>query len=236
LEATRIIAERHPASKNPGTLKVSLEVAWEPRLTPIALIQPLKQLQAVDDQGQDLKIDVQDAALEAAPSGGTAVEMLIPFVPPARSVKTIASLKGTLTTLMPGKIESFEFDRLNDAAQLKFKPIAQKKAGATVTLEQVRKNNEVWEVIVRLRFDEAANALESHRGWALENEAYLIGPDKKPVENAGYHSTSRTENELGMCYQFDLPGGIEGYTLVYKSPSSIHVLQLPYELKNLPLP
>ena len=237
LEATKISAERHSASKKPGTLKVDLEVAWEPRLSPIAFSQSLKDLEAVDDEGQKLKIDVQDASLEApAPGGGTAIEMLLPFVPPPRSAKAIASLKGTLTALLPGKVESFEFDQLDVAAKPQFQPLPQKKSGATVTLEQVRKNNEVWEVVIRLKFDDAANALESHRGWALENEAYLIGPDKKKIENAGYHSTLRTENELGMAYQFELPGGIEGYTLVYKSPSSIHVLQLPYELKNLPLP
>ena len=237
LEATKVSAERHSASKKPGTLKVTLEIAWEPRLSPIAFVQTLKELEAIDDQGQKLQVDVQDATLEApVPGGGTAVEMLLPFVPPPRSAKTIASLKGTLTALLPGKVEAFEFDHLDQAAKPQFQPLAKKQSGATVTLEQVRKNNEVWEIVIRLRFDDAANALESHRGWALENDAYLIGPDKQKIDNAGYHSTLRTQNELGMAYQFELPGGIEGYTLIYKTPSSIHVLQLPFELKNLPLP
>ena len=237
LEATKISAERHSASKKPGTLKVNLEIAWEPRLSPIAFVQSLKDLEAVDDAGQKLQIDNQDATLEAPVSGGgTAVEMILPFVPPPRAAKTIATLKGTVSGLLPGKVEAFEFDHLEQAAKPNFQPLAQKKSGAAVTLEQVRKNNEVWEAVIRLKFDDAANALESHRGWVLENEAYLLGPGQQKIENAGYHSTLRTQNELGMAYQFELPGGIEGYTLVYRTPSSVHVLQLPYELKNLPLP
>ena len=39
-----------------------------------------------------------------------------------------------------------------------------------------------------------------------------------------------------MAYQFELPDGPEGYTFVYKTPSSFHTVPISYELKNLALP
>jgi hypothetical protein len=237
LEVTRIIAQREPGLKKQGTLKVNLAIAWEPRLAPVIISQPLNQLQAVDDQGQTLQFDGTEATLESAiEGGGTGVELLFPFVPPPRSVNAISSLKGTLSVSLPGPVEAFEFDKLTEAAQPGFKPLAQKKGAVAVCLDQVRKNNDLWEVVTRVRFDDVGNSLEPHRNWILQNEAYLVGPDQKRVENAGFHNTMQTNNELGIVYQFELPAGVEGYTFVYRTPSSIHVLPVKYELKNLLLP
>jgi hypothetical protein len=235
LEVSRLVAERRPAVEN-GTLRVNLEVAWEPRLAPITFLQPLKDIQAIDDQGNPLRVEGPETTLEAPSQGGTGVELVLPFVAPPHSVSNIASLKGTLTAILPGKVEAFEFSKLGDATKPLFKPIEQKKAAAHVLLEQVRKNNEIWEVFVRIRFDDAGNSLDAHRSWILENEAILVGKDKKPVEKAGSFSTVRSAGELGMAYQFEITEPIDEYTFVYKTASSISSLPLKYELKNLPLP
>jgi hypothetical protein len=206
-------------------------------LAPVMIEQPLAQLQAVDDQGQTLQFDGTEATLEAAiDGGGTGVELLFPFVPPPRTVRAISSLKGTLDVSLPGKVEAFEFNKLTQAAQPGFKPWEQNKEAVTVCLDQVRKNNDLWEVVTRVRFDDATGSLEPHRNWILQNEAYLIGPDQNRVENAGFHNNLQTNTELGIVYQFELSAGVEGYTFVYKTPTSIHVLPVTYELKNLPLP
>jgi hypothetical protein len=236
-EVTRIVAERQPGLKQPGSLKLNLAIAWEPRLAPVAMVQPLNQLQAVLDNGQTLQFDGHEASLEAAiDGGGTGAELVFPFVPPPRSVSAISSLKGTVNVSLPGKVETFEFDKLTEASKPEFKPWEQSRDAVTVCLDRVRKNNDLWEVVTRVRFNNAENSLESHRNWILQNEAYLTGPDHNRVENAGFHNTVQTNTELGIVYQFELPAGVEGYTFVYKTPSSIHVLPVTYELKNLPLP
>jgi hypothetical protein len=234
LEVNRLVAERRPAVEA-GTLSVNLQIAWEPRLEPIMFLQPLKEVRAIDDQGNALKVEGNDT-LEAPSQGGTGIEFVLPFIAPPHTATSIVSLKGTLTAILPGKVESFEFTKLGDAQKPRFKPVEQKKAAAHVTLEQVRKNNEIWEVLVRVKFDDAGGSLESHRGWILENEAFLIGADKKPIEKAGMFSTVRSPSELGVGYQFEASEPIDSYTFVYKSASSISSVSLPYELKNLPLP
>jgi hypothetical protein len=225
-----------PAVEDSGSLKIALEIAWEPRLRPITFQQSLASLKAVDDQGKELKATQDAGELEAAVQSGTAVQLELPFVAPPRSAKTIASLKGSLTALLPGKTETFEFDKLADLTKRDAKPVEKKHAAATVTLDNIRKNGEIWEVRVRIRFDAAANALESHRTWVFQNEAYLLGPEMKRIEHSGFETTLRDENEVGVAYLFELPGGVDGCTFVYNSPSSLHVVPVEYEIKNLQLP
>ena len=41
-------------------------------------------------------------------------------------------------------------------------------------VENCRKNGDIYDVSMRVRFDRAANALESHRGWIYDNECYMV--------------------------------------------------------------
>ena len=117
--------------------------------------------------------------IAGAQTDASAVELELPLALPPRRVKEIASLKGSLQAMVPGKIETFRFADLLTA-----KNVEKRIAGATVTLEQVRKNNELWEVRMRVRFDDAGNSLESFRGWILQNEAFLEDPHGKPSPTA----------------------------------------------------
>ncbi len=237
LEVDRIVADRQPASKRQGSLKVNLAIAWEPRLAPVMVEQPLEKIQALDDQGKPLEFAANEGTLETAvDSGGTGVQLLFPFALPPRSVAAISSLKGALNISLPGRLEAFEFNNLAAATQPGFKPWEQRKDAVTVSLDQVRKNNDLWEVVTRIRFGSAADPPQPNHNWILQNEAYLEGPDHRRVENAGFHNSMQTNTELGIVYQFELPTGVEGYTFVYKTPTSMHVLPVTYELKNLQLP
>src|SRR5690606_22354051 len=96
LEVTRISAERMPGMERSGSLKVALEIAWEPRLRPITFQQPLASIKAVDDGGNEIKTGQEEGELEASVQSGTAVEMELPFALPPRTAKSIKSLKGSL--------------------------------------------------------------------------------------------------------------------------------------------
>ena len=157
---------------------LTLEVAWEPLLKPVSLRQAMADITAVDDRGQALTVEDPKAQSEALThADATATEIALPLALP-RGAKEIATLKGTLEATVPGKVETFRFpDPLGGK-----KNIEQRIAAATVTLEEARKNGDaVWEVRMRLRFDAAGDALASHRNWILSNEAYLTGPDGKPI-------------------------------------------------------
>jgi hypothetical protein len=220
--------------RNPGnhSLRLTLEAAWEPTLRPIVLVQPIDQLVALSEDGKPLVIDGTDGAIEIGVEGtATAVEFDVNLQLPPRDVQKIASLQGKMTAIVPGRVETFEF-----ADVTKAKNSVQRRAGVAVVLEEMRKNEDVYEVRMRVEFDKAANALESHRGWVFENSASLIAPDGTEISHEGLEETRREANIAGASYKFVLEEEPVGYKFVYKTPAAIMRLPIEYELKNIELP
>jgi len=231
-EAVRIEAARDLRNAAQKSLSLTVEVAWEPTLVPISLLLPMSRIEAIDEEGHLLPLDSPQAELEVPITADSmASELRIPLVLPPRSVKQIAQLRGVMTALLPGKIETFRFQDLEKA-----KDVEQRIAGVTVPLVGVRKNNELWEVRLRVRFDHAGEALQSHRGWIFDNEVYLEGTDGKPITWGTYETTRQTENEVGLAYMFSVEGSLAGHTLVYKTPGVILTAEIPYQVKDIPLP
>jgi hypothetical protein len=225
-------ARRGLRDPSESALRLRMQVVWEPRLAPIVLKQPAAKLKAVDERGRSLAIEAGPAELEVpVDPTAVAVELTLPLALPPRETKRIEQLDGTLEALLPGREETFRFDKLIDA-----KNVEKRVAGVMVTLERVRKNNEIWEVWVRVQFDEASGALESHRGWVFNNPAYLEGPDGKQIDNDGFETTRRTETEIGLAYLFDLEKPPSDLTFVYKTPSTIISTSFDYQFKAIELP
>jgi hypothetical protein len=231
-EGMSVLARRDLRNAENHSLRLQLEVAWEPRVSPIVLQVPLDSIQAVDEAGQAISLEGQPTRLEVPVEAGIpATELQIPFALPPRSVQKIASLKATLLALVPGKVETFEFAEVESK-----QPVERRTAGVTVTLEQIRRNVDVYEARVRVRFDQAANALESHRGWVYNNEAYLLDPQGQRVDHVGMQATLQREDEVGVAYLFDREQGVKGCKFVYRTPTTIVQLPVQYELKDIELP
>jgi hypothetical protein len=232
IEPTTITAKRDLRRSTADPLKLTLEIAWEPRLSPISISQPLADIRAVDDQGNDIAVAGAEGSLESPVRGGvSAVELDVPLTVPPRQAQRIASLSGQLIALVPGRVETFEFDKLAEAKDTEIR-----KGAVTVVLQTVRKNVAVHEVRMIVRFDEAANALESHRGWVFDNEAYLLDAEGKKVEDAGYETIRQTPNEVGMAFKYVLAKDLDSYRFVYRTPAAIVRMPVKYELKDIALP
>ncbi len=230
-EPTSVVARRDLRQAG-GSLVVNVETAWEPRLKIIALQQRMADVTAVDDRGKTLSVADAEAQVEISTGGdAAAVELNLPFRLPSRDATRIASLRGKLRAMIPGKIETFRFDKLADA-----KNVEKRIAGATVTLEQVRKNNAAWEVRMQVRYDDAGDALASHRTWIFNNEAHLEGPDGKPIAYDTYETIRQGKNEVGVAYLFSAEQPLDRLTFVYQTPGTIVNRAFEYELKDIELP
>ena len=231
-EPIRLDAQSDFRDPKSSILKLTVEAAWEPRLKPISLEQRLADVEAVDDRSKRLKVESEEAEIEVPVEGQkSAVELTVPFALPPREVKEIARVKGKITATIPGRIEEFRFDNL-----LAAKNVEKRMAGVTVTLEQVRKNGDAWEVSVRARFDAAGDALASHRGWIFRNEAYLEGSDGKPIAYDTMETNLQTKDEVGVSYIFVIEQPPENMKFVYKTPGAILGTKVEYEIRNLDLP
>jgi len=231
-EGVAVHARRDLRNPQNDFLKFEIEVTWEPRLTPIMLQLALPEQRAIADTGEAIGIDSRRSRLEIpVESNIAAAELQVPLMLPNRNVKKLSSLKGKLLAMVPGRVETFEFGNLEGA-----RAIEQRKAGATVILDQVRKNVDLYEVRVRVRFDKAENALESHRGWIYDNEAYLLDPAGKKLDNDGLQAYRQDVDEVGVAYLFAREEGLKGCKLVYKTPVLIMKIPVEYELKDIDLP
>lgn len=231
LDITDVQGDRNLRQPKQTSLKLQLEVAWEPRLRPIAISQPVAELQATMDSGGKLNVSQPEANLDVeVPNGTQAAEITLPFDLPPRSVKRIAALHGKLHALVPGRQVKFRFDDLANAAGK-----TQKMGGVQVTVDDVRKNNAVWEVHMRFSLDEDNGALQSHRAWVFQNLSYMLDKDGKQIDNAGLETTRQAKNEVGNAYMFDVPS-IEGLSWVYETPAAIVDLPVEYEIKDIELP
>ncbi len=238
LEPARFEALRDLRNLGNRSLKLLVDVSWEPRLKPIVISQPLDQVSAMAGD-EAVQIDGQGEPTAPITDGSATVELMIPLASPTRAQHKITRLKGKLTAIVPGEVETFRFPELpptkeKDGAA---KKIEQRKAAVTVTLDGLRKNNDVWELLVRVRFDDPGNALDSYlSGWLLNNEVYLEQAGQPPVEPGGFEQTRQTPNEIGVKYLFDLKNGPKGFAFVYKSPTAVFKVPVEYEFKDLELP
>ena len=231
IEPVSVRAIRDLRNPNGTTMSVGLEIAWEPRLRPVMLKRQSEKFTATGTDGEPIEPgqDVTELQLPIAP-GATAVQLDVPLALPPRSLEKISELKGELEAIVPGKLATFEFSDLESK-----KTQSSRQAGAIVTLDSVRKNNDLWEIRVRLKFDDTSGALASHHGWVYDNRCFLKSPDGTETDNAAFERYAESENEVGVGYLFDI-ADLKKKTLVYITPAAINRLQIEFSLKDLPLP
>jgi hypothetical protein len=232
LEVTSLVAQRDPRPPQAGSLKIELEIGWEPRLTPISLKQRLADVEAVDDRSAPLAVESRDATLEIlVPRGPIGRRVLLPMALPPRDVRKISRLRGTLTALVPGRVETFRFQDLSRA-----KRVAKRMAAVSVTLEGATRVGKLLEVQLLVHFDRAGDALASHRTWIFNNPVCLQRSDGKTIPPDSANPTRQTADEVGISITFPVEGSSGDYTLVYRTPTMIFTVPLEYEFHDIPLP
>jgi hypothetical protein len=234
IEATSVGAQRGLRTPAQSNLRVELEIAWEPRLKPIALTQAAGDLKATTDDGRDVPPPAEEAVFDVEVEPGTnASEVTLPLQLPDRESKNLSSIAGKFTALVPGRIVDLKWEKLAGA-----KEVSQQAGGVTVTLDRVVKNQALWDVHMRIRIETIEAGLESHRGWVFQNVTFLTDKGGEKLDHAGFETTMQTEKEAGFAYLFELPEGreISDFTWVYRTPASIISMPIEYKLEDVPLP
>ncbi len=235
VEVSAINARHNLKMSNDRRMNVVIDVSWEPRLAPLSLQLALADVKAVDDQGNEIAVSGMGMRNPGSITGVSSGEITIPFSPPSRGAKKIASLKGKITALVPGRQEIFCFsgEELTSG-----RPVEKRRAGAAVRVGKVRVTNDQYEMHVFLQFDEASAAMESYiRGdWLARNEIYMLGPGKERIEQGNSDEIAAGENEAGKKYFFDKNHELKDCVLVYTTPSVMLSIPVEFEIKDIDLP
>ena len=161
----------------------------------------------------------------------SAATMDVPLRVPQTPVRKIGRLKGSIRAMLPGHVEAFRFTNFLRKGSQEIRI-----AAATVTLAEVRKNGDTWEFALHVAFDDAGDALDSHRNWILQNPAYLEGPDGKTIPYDSMETTQRDKNGIGLNYQFAIKELPAQGAFVYKTPAMIVTKDFHWELKDIRAP
>ena len=156
----------------------------------------------------------------------------LPLRLPSRDVRAIASLKGKLLAMIPGKIETFRFDKLAAAQERRAADRRRHGDAAKRSARTTRRGK----CGCRSVSTTPATPWPRIAQWIFNNEAYLEGPDGKPIAYDTYEVTEQDKNEVGIAYIFTTDPPLDKLTFVYKTPGTIVARGFDYELKNIELP
>ena len=172
---------------------VTSEAAWEPRLRIIGLMQRMADVKATDERGEPLPVADAAAQLEIPTSGeAPAVKLDLPLRLPPREVRADRQPQGQADGHDPRPDRDL--------------PLHQAGRGEKRSAADRRRHRDVGRGPPRTTrrgrcacwpgFDDAGDALASHRTWIFSNQAYLEGPDGKPIAYDTYETT-RPRQERG---------------------------------------
>lgn len=229
IEPMSVSSRRVFNQPNQSGLNVSMEITWQPGLTPIGLTIPVAKLSGELDDGQSIKPQTTEQTIDIAANSELAFsEFYLPLELPVDSPNKIRTLRGTIESLLPGKRHDFE---------LSLTDVGSKKTvdAMTVKLERVQPNGELYEIRFIVELEDADRALESHRQWIFQNPVYVRDAQGNRVENLGYELFRQTESSVGLGYLFEVDQ-LEGAILVYQSPTSVVRNQVEFVLQDIALP
>ena len=230
IEPTSVNSRRVLDQPDQSSMNVSMQIAWEPRMTPIGLTLPIPELSGkfsdegpLEPQESGDTIDVQTNSEVAF------TELFLPLELPAGHPEKIKSISGSLRAMLPGKKHTFNLSLAKTGEK-------SKKDAMTVEIEDIRANGPLHAVRVRISLDDAKRSLESHRHWIFENPLYILRKDGSRSDQLGYEVYDQSKTSVGIGYLFDLGEKYTEDNLIYESPTAVVNNEVDFVIQDIPLP
>ncbi len=216
-----------------------LELAWEPGFRPFYLECRSSSLEVRDDKNQQRKVPDEGTSQYAVTQRyAMEFEVTLPAFP--RSVSQIGLFKGTLTVLGTPRLARLDLGPLDKLAK------GQKTSDdqVTVSVRNAVTSGDPWSVQVELTYPAGGPHFESYQSWLLHNELYLEGTDGKTRLTPSDMAIDRmTDNSALVTYYFKEErdtrtrrGNPGDWRVLCVTPARLIQTQVPFELKNIPLP
>ncbi|TWU47205.1 hypothetical protein Poly51_50030 [Rubripirellula tenax] len=230
IEPTAVTSRRSLNNPSLSALNISVEIAWQPRTTPIGLTLPVDQLSGKLDDGARLQPQESGESIDVATNTDIAFsEFFLPMKLPGGQPQKIASLSGLIRALLPGKKQTFELPLSQTGDEKTIDDM-------TVVVEAVRPNGPLHEVRLSVELKDAERSLESHRHWIFENEVHVERKDGSRADHLGYEVYRQTTTGVGVGYLFELGDAVGESKLIYRSPTAVLPSEVPFVIQDILLP
>ena len=134
--------------------------------------------------------------------------------------------------LVAGREETFKFENLKSA--LETKQMIEKSV-IKVRLEDVDYDDNLMLVRIGIEFSDAKESLESHFGWIYQNTVQLVDREQQTYSYLTIESGGQRDQGISLIYLFDKFEDLDGIQLIYGSPGILLEVEVPFELKGIPL-
>ncbi len=242
----RVVAKRISVARtdDAGThlCTVTLSIAWEPRFEPLFLaVGPVRAIFAADNHGTDFKAQTPGEE-KISVAGRGAYDLDVSLTAPPRSSPAIKKLEGHMQVTVPRDMLDFSFPQLMTSGMVR----RQTRDGVSVSVSPLKTASRRWSVEVTIDNPTGNPPLESYQSWLGNNRIYLeTGGAKerkvwRPVPGDELIE-KESVNQARILYSFrvslrDDPGSPADWTLHYRTPARIAVVDVPYVFNDLPLP
>lgn len=231
VEAVQVSSVRDLQNPELRSTRLTVDIRWEPRLQPIYLAIPLKSVGGATENGVRVLADDPEGLRTANVEGNvTAVRVQLPLASVARSESLLGQLQGTISTVIPGYRGTFSFADLTKADQQR------RQGGVQVLLHSARAIDKECQVSFSVVYPPAARAFESHRGWIRNNPAWLTDAEGRRLKPSMLMMVGQSGNRIDFRCRFPFAGSLRDCTFSYQSPVLLAEQQIPFQLKEIPLP
>jgi hypothetical protein len=218
-------------------LKCEPQIVCEPRVRPLFLRFSTNYLEMADSDGRKFQSFNPDAQVEV-PLGqaGREATLQLAFVGTG-SIPNTVSLQGSVSILMAARERPIVFRDLARA-----RGVARRVGGVTVTLTSVQfdkaepsPDRPSAHIRVRVAYDTATKAFESHQLWLLQNRVYLESPNGVRVPpSGGIDTLHQGDGIVDLEYRFvRLPKTPTDWKYVYVAPTLLVETSLDLSLSGL---
>jgi len=241
------VADVEPAGRG---ARVTLRLAFEPRLEPLLVRLPARSIVAEGPAGEAMPAAQRAAVVEATvPRGRRWLDLPVRLSASAVPLESLAMLRGTLEIWLAGLDHGFRFPGVRP--QVGALPPPQRVAAAEVRLLECAAAGDRLSVRASITYDAPSEALASHHTWLASRplEAFAAddgaagGPRRaaRRLEPIEQRVEVRSDRGLTAAASFALPrGGAGGHVqeveIVWTLPTAIHQVPVDFAILGVPLP
>jgi len=221
-----------------GAVRLLVRVGWGRGTAPLVVKLPLRSIVAEGANGEAMPPSQPAAVIEAAiPADRDWLELPVTLGaanPPLRSLRL---LRGTLQVCLAGMEHDFTIADLGKPSLTAADPPRDRLGRAQVSLDGLAVRDGRLLVTASVAYDEASEALASHRDWLSERPLDVVGADGTLAVRLKQTVQRRSERGLTMQAEFDWPAGaLRGSVLRWRLPIAILELPVDFMVHDIALP
>lgn len=222
VETARAAADGRP-------VRLSLRLAWEPRIVPLVIRLPMDSVQVEGPRGESVPPSSRRGVLEATILPGAAwLPMTLPLLAKEPLPESLASVRATVRLWCAGGEHDFSMPLEPLPAEFR-----QRVGRAEVSFRAERRDRERVAVDAELVYDAPSEPLESHRMWLVDRELEILGPAGGRLPPESHRVRHRSDRGLAVTDEFAMERKDEGSRVRWRLPAAIRELPIDVTVRDV---